>query len=1142
MPISPEGKFETEEKKLERENAERTRKIELISNQVKGTKVLLELMEEELKKTSTTTKRYKELVDQINELNKLHEKQVNNAIKIIDNIDNQYTALEKLTQQYRRFSDVLAHTGEHIGKNLQAYHTYNLELQKLADSTAKFYGASQKGLQFFDRMRRELNLTREEVRALGSSMATGLRLGIDENQLRKTIGHLRELRGREGGNASFQQIIGASVSRTTLRGAVGGNAQDLAMAISVASEDQVEAIADLGRRLTNRPEDARQALRFEKQTAYLSHLQDNIKLGMQAGLATGIGPQYGALLVPLDEMNKNIAELVKISGGFSQYLNAAVMGASHNLLEGLVPHLKMANVKATLKAGGAAAAIPAAAAVMAGVWSKVFDLMASKQEKGSGIERVLSGAGTVSRLGGYTAGGAAAGAAAGAMFGGPVGAGGGALAGAAYGASQEFGPALMEFGNTVAAQVGQAIARSQDKMKSPTTKYGEITYFDFFIKELDGWGSTFGGAVNKFGAFTTRMVSTVTGVEPKNLETDFGAELLDWAKTSSDVRTRLSKVGDEIGSLPNVIAAQIAKSQLPLALQSIKPDRMREFIEASTVGMDEAMTYAGKRFQEELDIVGKQLQERLARKGLSDQERKALEGRYQTTRQGIAQEMIKTAETGGGKEAADAAMQRVQTQAQQRSQETQTIRNRFLMAGVAGTEYSNRLQEQINREYELNVQTINEGNVNQEKALRSTQNNLRVAMKGVRDPEVRRYLQAQIDQYEEEIRTRQRILTENKSSEQLKRQNAIVELAQLDATEYERDILLRRSQRQLQLSKARESFLRESGATPGEIGGAAAQQAASADMMLNRFMTTFGKNMTDLRAKMEQMRAAGNTMGALQIEQEIYNLADKRLELERQMVEAHLHRATAEEKYRQDQIGAYRRIAEINRDMSARVGMSWRVQMGYQGEIIKASQKDLESTRRELTQMASELKSMGKDPMQNIQFLNKMGDLAQKQASLAEAIIGKQRSFLEQATAAGFGVGGGTKVLPTINPRMFGEMTQGFTGLRQPGAPMTMRENRAMLRGNLGPQIFGNIPGGVTGPGGGPGVGGGMAPLGTPVAPGAAPGAVPGAAGPPTPGTVMNPGRDISGDIRVAVELKSELLVATIHKVITDRGKPGSMS
>jgi hypothetical protein len=1052
-----------------RERAERQARIVANVEEAKSLKALIDFLDKERQAIDETTDRYRHLTDRIEELNKHYDEAIHSSHDLLKEREKENAQLAKLNDVYRSLPGLISQTAMGIGNLFRSYHSYNLEVQKFIDLSGRFTGSSERGRREFEKMRNELKLTRDEVIRFGKSWSDMQRLGISTAQITQTTRQLRDRLGHTGAIAATETIAGAPISRGNLQGVLNGNATAMVRAIRSANLEQAHAISLVAR--GPRGELAEETARFDKMGADLAKLGDDLETAMAAGTAAGLGPELGAMVIPLTQINQNTARLLQWALGTQGWLHPLLTGLGARLgvsgVSGLGARLGLSGVSGI---GATVSTLARSGAVRLGVGGLAAaglaygaDALADRFAPGSTAQTVARGAGRGARVASY------------------------GLTGMAIGAG--FGGVLAPVGAAIGTLTG-AIAEFR----------GEL---------VSGLGDIFRGATDWLQQRPQRETTTI------------GALGNRYATTFASVTEQLQRTATNLAHLPEVITSQMEQSRLPAALESVDPARMFRIGEAASEAFAKNLETGSLEWADTVsDIQDRvdELQGRLA--GATTKEERAglkeLISSYNNQFNAVAQDMENNLNRSSIRPVAAGGMQRIETRGAQIGEEVQAARLEYQRTGaITGDLEANlRLQQQINTAYDEMSAVITKGGNNVIGLLQKEQ--ARYAglkdLAGISETE-RGVYQHQYDLTTNQLDQSRRQLAVRQNSVQLDKMNQVAEAQREQILSGENTISARRSRLNRALLQARESFIRERGARPGELGQVAGQQVTEATNQLSEFMRDFTRNMQDLQ---NQLQNAPDDARRVQIEETIFALANRRLELEHDTFRTRMHAATTEERYRQEQIAAQLRIVEINRDMSARVGQSWRVQMGYQAQIIRMQQEDLQSTRRELEAMAREL---GDNAMTDPAFINRMADLAQKQANLAEAIIGKQRTFLEQATAASFGVGSGTRVLPVVNPRIFGEQIQGFTGMKQPGVPLPMAQQRAILRGGMGPQIFGGIPGGLMGPGAVPGAGAGpggaIGPAPVPGAPGAVPGA-PGAVVPGGPRAQQS--WDVSGQILVRVE------------------------
>jgi hypothetical protein len=1055
-------------------------KIQTLSKEARIIREHIDLLEEEVKKNASNSARVKELTDRIDKLNTVYDKTIDNLDKLLQQRVKEETLLGRLATGYSRISDGLSRVGTVISDSLSSFHAYNLEIQRNIELSGRSVGASDQAHKTFQSLRRELNLSRQEASRFAEVWSSGLRLGATNQQLTQLTRNLRAVYGAQAGTEMAARVVQTPMTRTTLQGVAAGDTAAIVRAIRTATTDQAQAIAGTVRAPGGRPQVTQDAARFQAAQARLDRMVDDIKLGIQAATNAGIGPEMGALLGPVGNINDNVARLVQSSTGLRSWLPGIFNVATGRL--GISVGGSIAGVMGRFMGRlGIAGVATAAVGYGAG-------MIADRMAPGSTGQRVVRGVGGLAQVGGMALTGAA--------LAGPVGAIIGGLAGVG-----------MVWGRDIARAVRGAI----------------------------GMGGGGAGGAPGVGAGAERV--------------DFGAVSLRMNVAMTTFNAQLERLTTEVGAIPANLEAQISQSRLQTAIESIDPTRMFMSAEIASQSFAQSLGFAQRVWTDQTRALREAMagvEEQFRAGAITEAQRNELIAGYNADlRNTINTSLRNIIQASNLRGVAQAGLQRFETRTGQIGLEREAARTAFQRGGAitGNVDEINNLQSQLNEGYTQSLRLS-------EQASRITEQNLQAELRRLDamsqnmalDSSIRDAARAERDVTENQLLQTRRTLAARRESLRFEQMNAEVEMIRERATAVERDVLFRRSQRNQELLRAQEGLLKERGAAPGEVGALARGQSAQATRMLDRFMENFDTNMRDMEQRMDEARRGGDNARAILIEQEIFNLANRRVELERSALEARMNAASAEERFAQEQIGAQRRVLEIQRDAAGRVGASWRVQMGFQAQIIRMSQADLQSTRRELNQMAQMIRAAGGDPMRNIAFLNRLGEVTQKQADLQEAILGKQRSFLEQATAASFGMGGGSRVLPALNPRIFGEQIQNNLGMRQAGVPLTMRQQRLMLQQAGGPQVFGMIPGAMGLParpvGGLPGQLPAEMPPGGGMPPGAAPGLPgPGANAAQPAGPV--PPTDVSGRIEIVVSSDNAAFNAQIRRQTIMLNRPG---
>jgi hypothetical protein len=403
-------------------------------------------------------------------------------------------------------------------------------------------------------------------------------------------------------------------------------------------------------------------------------------------------------------------------------------------------------------------------------------------------------------------------------------------------------------------------------------------------------------------------------------------------------------------------------------------------------------------------------------------------------------------------------MQQIEARSSQLAEEREAAATRLKRTGAITGDMAEilRNEQAINDKYAEEAELLNDRRAKMEASYAVDEKNIKVRIEQVQgDEKLRHAAEMELENLNKLRDASRRALATREESRKANEMEARVENERLKVTAYELTATYRRAKAMHDISKAQEEFAKERGATPAEVGGFARQAAAEARIMLDEFTATYKSSLADLDRMITEARAPGGRGEgeAVRLENERYELMKRGVDLARLEYQTKLRGIKAEEEFRQEQISVQRNIFEVMRDFAARTGQSWRVQMGFQSKIIQAQREDLESARTVFAEMkAANVPAFELEKQRLI--------VIQKEAALGEAIIGKQRDFLEKAVAASFGMGGGTRAQPNINQRVFGPVVKNWLGQLQQGMPLTIAQQRQMMGGNIRGAVLGGGGGG----------------------------------------------------------------------------------
>jgi hypothetical protein len=1091
MPITPGGAgggggADFREAEIKRIREEKDSIKELIESQEKEQKAV-GFMSDEYKEFTEKIKKNKDAIKDLNkELTPLLKQRVTEQ-QALGKLSNQY---DVLTRKLVASTTAASKATNALKTGVAEYHSYNLSVQHAIDATGKFVGQSAQASREFDSFRRSLNLTRKAAVEFSDAWTTGLRLGVTNDQLKQMVGNLQKVHGQTQGLKLARDIIAIPVTRQTLQGVAGGDRGAMVQAMRMGNLQQMQAVASTAKIAGGRTPQTEAAIRFDRAVAKYETFTDDIRAGMQAFAAAGLGPETSAILAPVTDIAKNVATIAQNSSLMKQLM---VRGGAQMLggIPGVGGILSKIGLGGAGGAGGGGGLALSAGKLLKGLgFAALGEVGAQGANWGAGeLEKRGNVTGAKwTRVGGMAARGAGLGAAVGSIIPGlgtGVGAGVGAAVGGAVGIAQQFGDTILKYA---------------------------------------GW---FGEKISKAGDWLGEKLFGKAGEE----KVDVGDLLKSQGTLTKTVQENLAKLGPTLASLPESVRAGIATRAGEVGVGTVGREGVEEargaFTKQIARSLDELVKTTNSERAEVIktrDVNLKTARERGATpediKAINDLAQDALNSIEQT-----AQETLKGIDVGRG---ARIEMERMGTRRGQVGMEREAAAGRFKRTGAITGDLGEitRFQEEVNRTYTDEVKLLGEARDNVNKEWDIQDKILTDRIEANKDnKELVRQTELQLRDNQRKRADDVRILNNQEETLKLNKMEAEVANERAKVTAYELTATYRRAQAQRTLAQAQEEFARERGAGPAEIGGLARERAAGSAQMLSDFNKTFQQSVDNLTRQAEQARAGGNEAKAVQLEQEIYALRQKGVELARTEYQDRLHAATAAAERRMEELGVQKNILETVRDYAARTGQSWRVQMAYQSQIITVQRADLEAARSafEAARAAGET---GKPLME------KQLAVVQKQAALGEAIMGKQRDFLEKAVAQSFGMGGGTKALPNFSPRVFGEIVKDVTGGQWQGAPKTIDMTRQAMGGGIRGAI--GMGGGINAAPGLPGV----AP-GAPGAPGAGPQAVAGG-----PGGAKG-GIDVSGNFAVVVKADTQMFKAEVEaisaKVFDNRNKQGAI-
>jgi hypothetical protein len=1010
----------------------------------------LKLIEKEIAAKKKAGEATGDLEDEEKKLAKTYGDTLKALRPLIEERAKELDQFDKYSMKIRSTLNSARSYAETIKGISERYYEYNLSTQRAIDATGKFGGQSAQARREFESLRTSLNLTRKAAEDFGKTWAEGLKLGATTKQLEAMGKQLQAIYGQIGGIEAAKQIIATPMTRQTFQGVTAEKADFGAIleALRTAqTPEQQEAL--VGRVPGEEPKAGAEAAKFETTGAAVAKTYDDFQHAMGELINKGIGPEGAQLLAPVLDIASNVQKIAEAGksgwSSLSSFLGAkagaqAAGGAAKAGAQAAGLGAAEAGIGAA-EAGTVATTTGAVARAgrFAGAVGKVGRF--AKSPLGIGLigEGVAMGA---EALRGYTTKGSTADIAL--KHTGK----GGRIAGAA--GTGAF------IGSLVLPGAGTAIGGAVGGAAGVAKEYGSDIVTG--MKSLSGWimGNT---DATKDQQTEQRTLRDVTREMTTSIQTS--------DKYMNNLNATLKTMPEAIEAATARRGMEIGKGEIDRAGFAEGQKKIGENITASIGKITQGTTDEISRLEMQRDKTLKEMADR----GATDDQLQKTGAIFQNAINRQSQNMqnqLKELNVGGQVED---IMGRMETRQGQLGLERQGAQARYEATGaITGRrEDVAEYQQEITRTYAEQIKNFNEEAQEARNTLEARKRDIAIALqtKGLRDKERQnlineaRDLEVKGQQLERNLKLRENAL-------QVEKRTADIAAMEAQITAYERTEVYRRGKLEQGLARARESFLRERGATPGEIGETAREQGRAAEQMQAKFMENFAKDLDDLNQRLAEARAGGREADVLVIQDKIFALRQKEYEVAQATVQARVHAATAEAEETMKQAGIQKSMLEVMRDTAARTGQSWRVQMGYQSKIIEASRVDLKAAQEAFAQA----KAAG---LTGAPLMEKQLAVVQKDAALREAIMGKQRDFLDKAIAASFGMGGGTKALPNFSPRIFGEVVKDPFGQMWQGAPKTMMETRMAMGGNIRGAIGGGgigVGGGAIGigPGGRPGV------------------------------------------------------------------------
>jgi hypothetical protein len=1084
------------------------------SDQLKEEIELQEELIESIKERIEAEKAAGRSVDDLTRKLKDHEKELRNL----------KNASRELEDQRRKERDAFKDLVKVYAEGVTAYHKYNLSVQRAIDATARFEGQSKLARQEFEQLRHSLNLTRQAAVEFSDTWATGLRLGITNQQLEKMVGNLQKIHGQVQGLKEAQTILATPMTRTQREGVARGDVGSILAASRTANLEQAQAMANLRRRPENRPEEAQRAVRFEQTQAKVATVIDDLKAGMQAFMAYGIGSDIAAILPPLMDMRESLEDIKKNIGIIA---GASLFRGGMDLFKGFF-------------GGGGGGGVGRAAAWLGG-------------GGGGGGGAALAGAGGRLALPGPGAGGFGGGGFRPGL--GPVPGGykvvGFGMPKGIGGWGRAVGPGL---GFTAAGYLGGLGADTlASHVEDTDPRAAKMARIGGNVARGAGYGAAIGTMIPIPGA--TAVVAAggalaggaygayqeYGGGEKKPEPIDMGEVLNRQLTAIKTVQEDLAKIGPALAVLPETLRSKLAVRAGEVGVGLTGPAgqaRVTEAQKAFGLATDKALKTLGTDLNKQLSTLAEPMYNDImalragVKVGTAKQaDLDKIEEQYKSTIDQIeatAQEEIGKMDLGKG---AALARQRMETQRGYVGVEREAVTAGFQMTGglAGGQEAVRKYREDINKGYEEEARLIKEGGQGVENSLMADKALLQkqIEVNSTNEPYVKQ-LRVALDLKQGEIEQNRRNTKTQEEVNRLNKLNAELNAAKLQASEYELTLAHKQATVAQTLATTRQEMLRAQGGTPEAFGQAAREVTAGKQSEFATFMKDFEARAGDWRKAAQDIRGEALGVGphqfkdeterralAEQYEKNILNDVEKRNQFEKQIFDLHRQDQMAEVEERQKQLGIQKNILELDRSRLTMMGASWQEIMKNTVQIVAVRQQEYKAALA-----AYEISVQRGDKGSTLE--EKRMKVTEAQNALIEATIGKQRDFLEKAIAAGFGMGGGTKFRPNINrAAVFGEQRLGAGGMKIQGAGVPVFQQEA-LRG------AGMIPGAVGGqqPGIQLGPQAGLGPA--PVLPGLRGPRVPLGAGAPevAQGGQAKPGRaeavDVSGKIAIAATIGVE--------------------
>jgi hypothetical protein len=1059
----------------------------------------LKLIEKEIvakKKAGETTG---DLEDEEKKLAKTYGETLKQLRPLIEERAKELDQFDKYSMKVRGAINSARFYAETIKGISERYYEYNLSTQRAIDATGKFGGQSAQARREFESLRTSLNLTRKAAEDFGKTWAEGLKLGATTKQLEAMGKQLQAIYGQVGGIQAMKQIVAAPMGRQTFAGVTAEKADFGAIleALRTAqTPEQQEAL--VGRVPGEEPKAGAEAARFETSAAAIAKTFDDFQHAQGELINRGVGPEGAALLAPVLDIASNVQKIAEAGkSGWSAL--SGFLGAKAGAQAAGV------GVKAVGEAGAAGVGVAEAGTVAATTGA---------------VSRAARFAGTAGKLARFAKS--------------PAGIG---LIGEGVALGAEYARGYVQKGG--AADIGL----------KHTARLGRVARYAgtgaMIGSVIPGVGTAVGGAVGGAAGVAAEYGSDIVA-GMKSLggglmdTTDAVKDQKNEQRTLRDVtRTMVTAIQTSdkymnnlnatLKTMPEAIEAgaarrgiEVGKGMIDRTTFAEGQEKVGRNITASISKITKGTTDEISRLEAQRDKTLKEMKDR----GATDDQLEKTGDLFRNAINRQSQNMqtqLKELNVGGQIED---IMGRMETRQGQLGLEQQGAQARYQATGAVTGRMEDvvEFQQETRRTYNEQLRNFQTEAKAARDVLKARKEDIALELENVNlRPKERQALMNEAEDLKVKGEQLERNLKLRESTLETERRTAEIAAMEEQLIAHERTEVYRRAKLQQFLAKAQESFLRERGAAPEELGAVAGEQARTAETMQAKFMASFAKNMGDLNRQMEEFRSVGDEAGMLLIQEKIYGLRQKEYEVAQATYQARFHAATAEADERMKQIGIQKSALETMRDYASKTGQSWRVQMGYQSQIIQAQREDLQAAQTAFAQA----KEAG---MTGAPLMEKQLAVIQKQAALGEAIMGKQRDFLEKAVAQSFGMGGGTKALPNINPRIFGEIIQGFTGEKWQGMPRTIEQTRQAAGMNIRGAIGiggGGINAAPGRPGVPPGVAGRLGAEAAQVAGGAGAGGVADKLG----------GVDVSGNFDFTLKSDNPMFTLEVQKIIRATNK-----